>query len=205
MSDNDVKRNFAQFGGKMLILAILALIGFIIGVISLFVAAAGYVGYVIQIASLIVLILALVNIGKIAKKLNNRDLSSFRSKIILALILSFIGGILFAIGLAAILAIAYGPDPGAWEGYVVFGIMALIGLVLMIVGAILEILAWNDLKHFFRDNKSMFPEPIGKSAESGSKFLMIGSIFTLTIILAFIGFIFRVIGYFKLSALKKLK
>jgi len=51
----------------------------------------------------------------------------------------------------------------------------------------------------------MFPEKIGKSAKTGASLLMIGAIFNLTIILAVVGFILLVIGFFKLSALKNFK
>ena len=60
------------------------------------------------------------------------------------------------------------------------------------------------MKGFFRDNKSMFPEDIGKKGETGGLLLMIGAIFYLTIILMIVGFILDVIGYFMLSSLKDL-
>jgi len=113
MADNDVKKNFSEFGFKMLILAILSLVGFLIGVISYFVAFFSYIGYVIQVAVIVVIILALVNIGRINKKLNNRDLFSFRTKIIIALLLSLIGAILITVGIAGIFAtIAMEQTPG---------------------------------------------------------------------------------------------
>ncbi|MFX0072945.1 MAG: hypothetical protein ACFFAO_17850 [Candidatus Hermodarchaeota archaeon] len=205
MSDIKVNKEFSEFGKKAQILGILALISFLLSIVAFFVAVVGYVNSAVQVVSLIIMILATGNIKRAGLALKNQSLLAFRSKIIIALILVLIGGIIIGVGIAGIFAIAYGPNPEAWEGYVVFGLMIIIGLIFIIVGAVLEILAWKDLKNFFTTNKSMFPEEIGNKAESGSKLMLIGAILTLTFILAFIGFILRVIGYFKLSALKDLE
>ena len=203
---SEVNKEFSEFGSKMLILAILALISFVLGVIAYAIPALQYVNWAFLVVSIIVLILALGNIKTAGEALdNNENLSSFRSKIIVALILALIGTIFVTIGYVSIIAIVNGPDPGspgAIQGYISFGILILIGLVLLIVGGVFEIIAWDRLKSFFENNLKMFPEGIGNSAKTGSYLMKLGAIFNLTFILAIVGFILRVIGYFMMSKLK---
>ena len=206
---SEVNKEFSEFGSKMLILAILALISFVLGVIAYAIPALQYVNWACLVVSIIVLILALGNIKTAGEALNNNEnLSSFRSKIIVALILALIGTIFVTIGYVSIMAIVNGPDPGstgAIQGYISFGILILIGLVLLIVGGVFEIIAWDRLKTFFENNLKMFPEGIGNSAKTGSYLMKLGAIFNLTFILAIVGFILRVIGYFMMSKLKDLE
>jgi len=206
---SEVNKEFSEFGKKMLILAILALISFVLGIIAYAVPAIQYVNWAILVVSIVILIIALGNIKTAGEALdNNANLASFRSKIIVALILALIGTIFITIGYASIMAIVNGPDPGstaAIQGYISFGILILIGIVVLVVGAVFEIIAWGSLRDFFKNNLSMFPEGIGKNAETGSFLMKLGAIFTLTFILAIVGFILRVIGYFMMSKLKDLE
>ena len=75
---------------------------------------------------------------------------------------------------------------------------------MIIVGAVFEIIAWGQLKRFFDSNLAMFPEDIGKSAKTGSFLCQLGAIFNITFILAPVGAILKVVGYFMLFKLKKL-
>ena len=206
---SEVNKEFSEFGKKMLILAVLALISFVLGLIAFSVPAVQYANWAMIVVSIIVLILALGHIKTAGEALNNNEkLNSFRSKIIVALILALIGTIFITIGWLSILAIVEGPDPGstgAIQGYVSFGILILIGLVILIVGGVFEILAWSSLRDFFKNNLSMFPEGIGKNAETGCFLMKLGAIFILNFILAIVGFILRVIGYFMMSKLKDLE
>ncbi len=207
---SEVNKEFSEFGSKMLILAILALISFVLGVIAYVIPAVQYVNWAVLVVSIVILIIALGNIKTAGEALdNNEKLSSFRSKIIVALILALIGTIFITVGLASIYAIINsGIDlgsPEAIQGYISFGILILIGIVVLVVGAVFEIIAWGSLRDFFKNNLSMFPEGIGKNAETGCFLMKLGAIFNLTLILALIGFILRVIGYFKLSKLKDLE
>ena len=194
----------------MLILAILSLISFVLGVIAYVIPAVQYVNWAFLVVSIVVLILALGNIKTAGEALdNNANLSSFRSKIIVALILALIGTIFITVGLASIYAIINsGIDlgsPEAIQGYISFGILILIGIVVLVVGAVFEIIAWGSLRDFFKNNLSKFPEGIGKNAETGCFLMKLGAIFILTFILAVVGFILRVIGYFMMSKLKDLE
>ncbi len=205
---SDANKDFADFGNKSLILAILYLISFILGIIAMVVAEVAYVNFVFFIVIIVFLIIAAGSIGKAGDKLNNDDLRSFRTRIIVAVILLSLGIIMATVGFAVIVATIQSDDPGSPEAvttYVAFGIIALIGIIIIIVGAIFELLAWTDMKGFFRDNLSMFPEDIGKSAQMGALLCMIGAILSLTFILAFLGSLLRAIGYFMLAKLKDLE
>ena len=207
---SEVNKEFSEFGTKMLILAILSLISFVLGVIAYVIPAVQYVNWAFLVVSIVVLILALGNIKTAGEALdNNANLSSFRSKIIVALILALIGTIFITVGLASIYAIINsGIDlgsPEAIQGYISFGILILIGIVVLVVGAVFEIIAWGSLRDFFKNNLSKFPEGIGKNAETGCFLMKLGAIFILTFILAVVGFILRVIGYFMMSKLKDLE
>ena len=205
---SDANKDFAEFGKKSLILAILYFISFIIGIIAIAVSEAGYVNMVIGIVIIVFLIIAAGSVGKAGDKLNNDDLKSFRTRIIVSVILVTLGIIMATVAFSIIMATIQGPDPGSPEAvtmYITFGIVALIGIVIIIIGAIFELLAWTDLKGFFRDNVGKFPEDIGKSAQTGALLGMIGAILTLTFILAFLGSLLRAIGYFMLAKLKDLE
>ncbi|MFX0138146.1 MAG: hypothetical protein ACFFDN_31170 [Candidatus Hodarchaeota archaeon] len=205
---SEVNKEFSEFGKKMLVLAILALISFVLGIISFSVPPIQYANWAVIVVSIVIIILALGNIKPVAEALNNDNLFSFRSKIIVALILGLIGTIIITIGWVSIVAIAQGPDPAseaAIRGYYTFGFLILIGLIILIVGGVFEIIAWGRLRDFFSNNLDMFPEGIGNSAKTGSYLMKLGAIFNLTFLLAFVGFILRVVGYLKLSKLRDLE
>ena len=126
-----------------------------------------------------------------------------RSKVIIAVILNLVGLILLTVGYFSLIAtIQYYQRPEnavdagssqAIRGYVTFGILILLGLVLLIVAFVMDILAWGRLKTFFKENMSMFPGSAGKNAQTGCLLMQIGAI---------IG-ILRVVGCFLLYSLKK--
>ena len=206
-----MNKNFAQFGMYCLILAILSLVAFIFGIGGMFVTVLQYVNWVVQLVIIVVIILAIIAIGKAGNELKNENVLGFRNFIVIAIILVTIGLILLGVGIGMILTTATGQtslDPGSPEAiqiYITWGILILVGLIMIIIGAILEIFAWGKLKRFFINNMSMFPDNIGSSAKTGATLCQIGAILNLTIILAFIGWILKVIGYFMLSKLKELK
>lgn len=205
---SEANKDFSDFGKKAQILAILYLISFILGILAIIIEAIAYVNWVVGVVIIVFLILAAGSVGKAGAKLNNDDLKSFRTRIIVAVILITLGIIMATLAFAVILATIQGEEPGstaAVRTYIIFGIMALIGIVIIIIGAVFELLAWTDMKGFFRDNLSQFPENIGNSAKTGTLLCLIGAIFTLTFILAFLGALLRAIGYFMLAKLKDLE
>ena len=205
---SDANKDFANFGKKSLILAIFYLIAFILAFIGMFNRWVSYAGLVVLIVILVFLIMIAGDAGKAGSKLNNEDLRSFHKRMITAAILVTLGLILATVGLSVIMFTIQSSDPGstqAIQNYIIFGILLLIGLVLLIIGAIFELLAWTDMKGFFRDNLSQFPENIGNSAKTGALLCFIGSILTLTFILSVFGSLLRAIGYFMLMKLKELE
>lgn len=203
MSEINVKKEFAQYGKYCFILAILCIFAVMFELLRFVISVLQYVSWVLQLFIIIVMILSILNVGKAGKTLKNDNLLGCRNFII-------IGGILIGIGLAAILSAAtvQSSDPGSSEAvqiYTTYGILILFGLILIIIGVIIEILAWVKLRRFFNNNMSMFPNNIGKNAKSGATLCLVGAILSLTIILVIIGFILYAIGYFKLSSLKRLE
>jgi hypothetical protein len=198
---SEVNKEFSEFGNKMFILFILAIISTVAGIIGWAVPALGFINLILMIVYFVFLILARGHIVNANKSLNNEDLKSFCKRILVAIITTIIGSIFLQIGLAGIYAIAYGPDPGTGAsiaGYIVLGLLVIAAIVLLIIAIIFDILAWSDMKGFFRDNKTMFPEDKAKNAETGSLLMMLGAI-------PVVGFILRIIGSYLLSQLKDLE
>jgi len=188
---SDTNYQFSRFGTKTLTLAILSIISFILGLIGIFFLPILIINWIIQIVLLSILISAVGLIKEANNVLNNADLGNFSRKIKSAAILTIIGLLFLYIGQIIV-----------WAGSFVGIIVMIPGIILLFIAAIKRIQGWSDLKGFFRDNQAMFPGDAGKKGETGSKLLMIGAIFYLTIILMIVGFILDVIGYFMLSSLK---
>ena len=211
MSNKDVNKNLSTVGLLCLILAILSIVAFVTGIASWFISFVTYINMAVLAVIMVLMIIGGVFVGKAGDTLNDDNARGFRTKIIIAVILVFVGFILIGVGFATIWATATGQtglNPGSPEAiqiYVTYGILILVGIVLIIVGAVFEILAWGKLKRFFDSKLAMFPEDIGKSAKTGSFLCQLGAIFNITFILAPIGAILKVVGYFMLSKLKDLE
>jgi len=203
MSNTDVNREFSEFGGRMKVMAILTLISVVIGLftgVSTDFASAGFVDAVIVFVVFILFILVLGDIKSAGVMLNNKNLLSFRSKIITGFILGIIGIIIFTAGLVGLgITIFF---IGSFVLAIIPLIISLIGIVFLVIAAILQIQAWGRLESFFTNNATLFSQQVAEDARAGAKLCKIGAILDITIILTFIGDILRVIGYFKLAALK---
>ena len=202
MSNPDVNREFSEFGGRMKLIAILTLISIVVGIFTGFNTSVGFVEAVIGFVVFILFILMLGDIKSAGGMLNNKNLLSFRSKVITSFILGIIGMIIFTTGLVGLGITIF------FIGSLILSIIPLtiliIGIIVLLITAILQIQAWGSLESFFTNNASLFPQEIAKDAKDGAKFCKIGAILDITIILMFIGDILRVIGYFKLAPLKDL-
>ena len=216
MSNADANKNLATFGLLCLILALLSLVAVFVRIIGSFVlfllVFVIYFIMVLQIGIYVLIIIAAVMVGKVGSGLNNDNLLTFRTYIIIGSVLKLAGSVLLTfigpIGINAIVARATSPGSGTPEAiavYVTWGIILLSFLIMIIVGGVLNIIAWGRLKRFFDANMAMFSEEIGKSAKTGAFICQIGEIFFLTFFLVIIGFISNVIGYFMLSKLKNVK
>jgi len=203
MSNTDVNREFSEFGGRMKVMAILTLVSVVIGLFTGFstdFASVGFVDAVIVFVVFILFILVLGDIKSAGTMLNNKNLLSFRSKIITGFILGIIGIIIFTTGLVGLgITIFFIGDLNL---LIIPLTISLIGIVFLVIAAILQIQAWGRLESFFTNNATLFSQQVAEDARAGAKLCRIGAILDITIILTFIGDILRVIGYFKLAALK---
>jgi len=199
MSEKNINYHFRKFGKKMVSIAILTLISFIATIIGIFTWIGGAINIFMTILLLIFFLSALANIKGAGKILNNSDLFKYRSKLIWGTILKAIGETLFTIGLLGIL-MASRP-----RGLIIFVSIFIFGIIIWLIGSIFRIQSWGRLQSFFKANMSLFPPNLANEAYKGAKLSKTGSILDITIFLEFIGNIFRIIGYFKLSKLKNLQ
>jgi len=203
MSNPEVNREFSEFGGRMKVMAILTLVSVVIGLFTGFstdFASVGFVDAVVVFVVFILFILVLGDIKSAGTMLNNKNLLSFRSKIITGFILGIIGIIFFTAGLVGLgITIFF---IGSFVLAIIPLTISLIGIVFLVIAAILQIQAWGRLEYFFTNNATLFSQQVAEDARAGAKLCRIGAILDITIILTFIGDILRVIGYFKLAALK---
>jgi len=190
MLNEKVMKEFQEFGSRMSIIAILSILSFVLP----------FVG----IIELIFIFMALGNIKRICFESPNMNLMEFRSKYIIAFVISLLGGFfLFGAMIFLVIFVIYGYY---WSYFILitFGVLMLIGIIIFVISGYIEYKAWENLMIYFETNKTMFPEIIAIEAIKGSKNLKLGAIFNLTIILAIVGVILRIIGFFQLASLKKL-
>ncbi len=195
MSNMDVRKDFYEFGRNMQIVAICTVLSIATGVTGLI--------------ALIFIFIALGNIKNANLKLNNEYLKQFRSKYIRAFILRICGTIVLIVGVINILFGVYMPMDitSYWITVSISIIVITSGLVFMITSVFAEIKAWKNLKRFFEENRSMFPDNLYFELIEGCDKLktatLLNALFFL-IITIIIGFIYQIIGYFKLAKLNNL-
>jgi len=158
--------------------------------------------------SLIFMFIALGNIKKANIQLNNRNLMAYRSKYINSVIIALVAIPILAIGVVMIVF-------SALEIFLYFDWMIifagatiiLIGIVLMIVSGVIQMHAWENLKIFLAENGELFPKAISMEVYDGAnklKTAMLMYILGFLGITIIIGFIFQIIGYFKLAKFNRL-
>lgn len=226
MSDVNINYEFSEFGRKIRIVAIIVIIGPITSIPLFFFSLIPsttlfIVSILISIIPSILLIIfnisALVNVKRINLQLNNHNLAKFHSLLLGAIIFT---NVLFAILLGVmsfflvdIMSKFYPYPPSTLEiSSILEMIMILfifLGIVfaIIIIAAIIEMKAWDNLNNFFIENASMFPPNISKAAIDGSKNLKTAALCTALIFLiitGIIGIVFKLIGYFSLAKLKDL-
>jgi len=187
MSNTDVNLDWRSFGSRMKIIAIFVIIP-------------------IPFVGLIFSILALSDIRNVNLKLNNPLLGDFRSKFITALIFKLIGSVVSVVAWffpVDYLSFMYSFDFTYLMPLFVFSGT---GLIITIIAAAIEMGAWGSLETFFRQNVTMFPAYIARDAEEGSHYLKNAALMYVLIFLfitALIGWIFQIIGYFKVAKLEQ--
>lgn len=187
--DIDIIKQLREFGTKMYILAILA-------IISLF------TGGITEIFIFIFLLISLVHVKKLNGLLNDPHLRRFRKNMIFSILTSVVGilviivvGMIFGFYIVTIFNI-----PMDAEGQVIADVssvaidldafLAILTMLMVIValsGGIMTvsfafgIFAWKSLQDFFEMEKRMFPKGIDEEAATGSKQLKMSSILSLIV------------------------
>ncbi|MBA7475091.1 hypothetical protein ES707_10457 [subsurface metagenome] len=195
MSNMDVRNDFYEFGKNMQIVAICTVLSIVTGVTSLI--------------ALIFIFIALGNIKKANLKLNNEYLEEFRLKYVRAFILRICGTIVLMIGVINLVFFFFIPSDfdSFWITISISVILILAGLTFGITSVVAEMKAWKNLKRFFEENRSMFPGSISHELIDGCDKLKTAALLNalgFLIITAIIGFIYQIIGYFKLAKLNTL-
>ncbi|MHA1669996.1 MAG: hypothetical protein ACTSV5_05385 [Promethearchaeota archaeon] len=188
MSDNELKRLWSEFGRSMNMVAIMMVLSFIGGITG--------------IIAFIFLLISLGNLKNINFYLKEPKLEEFRGKYIQAFILRFIGTLVMVGGLIGMIFSGFGGDD-----WTILFIPIVLGLVLIIGGAVIEMKAWEILGSVFMERVDQFPPILHRDLVEGCNNLKtaalmyaIGFLF----ITMLVGIIFQIIGYFKLAKLKDL-
>ncbi|NVM56452.1 MAG: zinc-ribbon domain-containing protein, partial [Candidatus Helarchaeota archaeon] len=204
MSSSKLEMEWKSFGNYILIVAIFGIFILI-----------PYVAFGALVIQFIFICIAINEIKKINRQLNNPDLEKFRSRWLaasiiklIALIVINVGGsmIPFAIVFSGVRPIIAPFIPGPAWLFLPIIVLFIVGFGLAIIGSAIERDAWEDFKNFLVKNKEMFPDNVFKNAfesadklRNGALLWILGFLF-ITII---IGWIYQIIGYFKLANFKK--
>ncbi len=195
MSNIEVKEGFQNFGRNIQIVAVCTILSI----------ATGFTGFL----ALIFILIALGNIKKINLQLNNASLEEFRSKYIRGFISGIAGFIILATG-GVNIAVYFIFMPFSISGWTTLSLSIILlsaGLIFIIVGIASEVKAWKNLKVFFENNSKLFPSDLSSELIDGCDKLKKGTLlsaFWFLIIPGIIGFLFQVIGFFKLAKLNTL-
>jgi len=195
MTDIGIRKNFLDFGRNIQIVAICTVLSI----------ATGITGFI----ALIFIFIALGNIKKVNFLLNSASLEQFRSRYIRGFILRLVGIFIILTG-GVNIAVYFIFMPFAisfWTTLSLSIILLSAGLIFILVGVSSEIKAWKNLKVFFENNSSLFPSELSSELIDGCDKLKKGTLLSalgFLVIPGIIGFIFQVIGFFKLAKLNTL-
>ena len=196
MWNNSVYVELRDFGKNIQNVAIFMLISLIPAI-----------GPIALILYLVFMFNALKNIKMINYSLNDQTLELYRSKMISSITRGFLavfslipGSIFLAIGILL-------PFQNSYITIIIGALLMLMSFILMISSFATERNAWKNLNLFLKENQKMLPNLILRETVEGvdnletSALLYSLFIFGITII---VGFIFRIIGYFKISKLNQI-
>ena len=146
--DNDIIRNsFYEFGKKIRVIAIASVLSFIPPLAP-----------VASIVALVFIFLALGVIRHVNYQLNNPNLGMFRSQYIRSMILIIIGFIFLVVGgvsLAIHFLIPLYIPPLNTVLFPISISILIVGLILLISSAVIEMKAWENLKIYFQNNREL--------------------------------------------------
>jgi uncharacterized membrane protein len=163
------------------------------------------------ITGIIALVFIFLGIGDLKRlnfQLNNPNLELVRSKYvssfvmrIVAIILFVAGGTFLGVGISIFMHYMYFFN---LFNILLGAICLIVGFILSITSAVDEMKAWENLKIFFQQNKELVPDVLRHEVIDGCDNLRTGALLYalgFLVITAFIGFIFQIVGYFKLAKL----
>jgi hypothetical protein len=152
--------------------------------------------------------------------LNNHYLENFRSKILAASILNFIGGILIHIAAATTAILFFSRVSQGYSNpysplyffltlfYIDNTIIFAVGFIIMIVGGFIEKKGWENFEIFLSQNRKSFPKSIYYEVSESIDNLKSGALLWalgFLIIPIFIGWISKIVGFFKLGCFRDWK
>ena len=192
MSDDELKRLWSEYGRNMNMVALMTVLTFIVGITGLI--------------AFVFLLIALGNLKNINHYLKNPKIEEYRAKYIQAFILRFIGILILIGGVIGMVFTGIGSGFRGDDWTFLF-IPIVLGLIIVIAGAVLEMKAWEILRSFFMENANLFPPILHRDLVEGCNNLRISAMMYAIgffIITMLVGIIFQIIGYFKLAKLKDL-
>ena len=151
--------------------------------------------------------MALGDIRNANNKLNQSSLENYRSKFIIAVVFRMIAAVVSIVGsfytFPNLFDFNYLTD---FPALIMSFIPMFIGFVINIIAGILEMDAWRSLTGFFNQHRNLFPTYVANEASEGSDKLRTAAlmnILSFLIITIIIGWIYQIIGYFKLAKLEE--
>lgn len=164
-----------------------------------------WVGSILSIVIVILLFQCLTDIRRVNMQLQSGPLGNFRSNFSAALVLRLI------IAILAIIAWFFPLDIFNLIYFYVDPLSLLIngvGWILTIVAGAIEMGAWQSFMNFTVQSTNLFPTYIRGNVMEGSKQLKnagLMSVLIFLVITIIIGWIFQIIGYFKLAKLEEME
>lgn len=194
LDNNFYQRDFYEFGKKIHTVAIASVLSFIPPIAPI----AG-------IVALVFIFLALGDIKRINYQLKDLNLDIFYSKYVRSVVLIIVGVVFLVIG-GVSLALSF-LSPLILFNSILFPIsisVLVLGFIFLISSSVVEMKAWENLKIYFQVNREKFPADVVQNVIDGCDNLRTGALLYalgFLLITLFIGFIFQIVGYFKLAKL----
>ena len=162
-----------------------------------------WAGTILNIVAVILLFLCLGDISRVNMQLHSKPLENYRSNFTAALVLRLIIAILAIIGWffpIDFLSFMYTKP----LNFLINGV----GWILIIIAGAIEMVAWQSFMNFTVQSTTLFPTYIRGNVMDGSKQLKNAGLMSALIFLFItfiIGWIFQIIGYFKLAKLEEME
>lgn len=190
MLNVDIRQEFSEFGKKMKIVAIMTVLAII-----------PYLGFILSFIGFVFAIMALSDIRNANNKLKQSSLENYRSKFSIAIVVRIISTVISGVGSF------YSLGKPFFFSILISILMLIIFIIINIIAGAIEMDAWRSLTDFFNQNRSLFPTNIALEASEGSDKLRTAalmSVLSFLIITILIGWIFQIVGYFKLAKLEEI-